>query len=319
MTGHPVLVAGDTRLDTLLITAAAGRMMAKGGAEGVQGLGVLPSAGDPGDGESAAGPLGCVVKIEDGSARPIPALVAMLLRGWRLEEVATAVESTFSGPLRDVTGLEVGHLEALVEPRDLWRRSPGRPGSKTGGPAAEGTGRRPGAPWDPGARSLNPFARRDERVTVCRGDEKEVLRFLREQWPAVDEQYFGRTVEWSAEPHSLVYRRDGKIMAALKGHFIGGLGSVDELMVAEGSRGTGLGSLLLGRFEEEARRRGCSQVTLRAVKGSAAESFYLGRGYHRESVQYGYEFGCDFVRLRCDVGQATGEAEGREHDGRGGR
>jgi GNAT superfamily N-acetyltransferase len=156
-------------------------------------------------------------------------------------------------------------------------------------------------------------------VTVCRGDEKEVLRFLRDQWPSVDEDYFGRPVEWSAEPYALVFRREKKIIAVIKGHFIGGIASVDELMVGEGSRGFGLGSLLLGRFEDEARRRRCSRITLRAVKDSPAEDFYRGRGYYRECVQYGYEFGYDYVRLICDVERALGEAGSLEQEEERGR
>ncbi len=108
-------------------------------------------------------------------------------------------------------------------------------------------------------------------------------------------------------------------MAVLKGHFIGGIGSVDELMVDSGTRGGGLGSLLLGSFEDEARRRGCTRIVLRAVKGSAAEDFYRGRGYHRECVQYGYEFGYDYVRLTCDIHQDAGETAGRERKGEGAR
>jgi GNAT superfamily N-acetyltransferase len=138
-------------------------------------------------------------------------------------------------------------------------------------------------------------------VTACRGDEKDVLRFLREQWPDVDREYFGRAVEWTADPYALVHRQDGEVTGVVRGHFIGGLASVDELMVREGARGRGLGSLLLGRFEEEARRRECSRIVLRAVKDTRAEDFYRKRGYHRECVQYGYEFGYDYVRLVRDV------------------
>ena len=146
-----------------------------------------------------------------------------------------------------------------------------------------------------------------------------MLRFLRDQWPSVDEENFGRAVEWSAEPYALAFRREKKIVAVLKGHFIGGIASVDELMVGQGSRGSGLGSLLLSRFEHEAQRRQCSLIILRAVKGSPAEDFYRGRGYHRECVQYGYEFGYDYVRLICDVEQALGEAEGPAREGKGTR
>ena len=145
------------------------------------------------------------------------------------------------------------------------------------------------------------FTRKGAHVTVSRGDEKDVLRFLREQWPDVDREYFGRSVEWTADPYALVHRQDGEVTGVVRGHFIGGFASVDELMVEEGARGKGLGSLLLGRFEEEARRRRCSRIALRAVKGTRAEDFYRKRGYHRECVQYGYEFGYDYVRLVRDV------------------
>jgi GNAT superfamily N-acetyltransferase len=160
------------------------------------------------------------------------------------------------------------------------------------------------------------FGRKEDRVTVCRGDEKEVLRFLREEWPAVDRENFGRSLEWAAEPYALVHRREKRIVAVLKGHFIGGVASVDEFMVGERSRGSGIGSLLLGRFEDEARRRGCSRIVLRAVKDSPAEDFYRGRGYHRECVQRGHEFGYDYVRLTRDVETLIGPAGSQGSEGK---
>jgi L-asparaginase II/GNAT superfamily N-acetyltransferase len=312
MIAHPVLVAGETRFDTLLMRAADGRVVAKGGAEGVQGVGLLLGGEGPsaGDGTSAPRYLGCVVKVEDGSARAVPAVVTRLLRSHGLVETAIAVEEDHSPVLRDRRGVEVGRIDVLLTDADLEHRSL---------TASERTEAGSGRSLDRLPTGLHLFGRKDDRVTVCRGDEKEVLRFLRDQWPSVDEQYFGRRVEWSAEPHSLVFRREGKIVAVLKGHFIGGIGSVDELMVDSGARGSGLGSLLLGSFEEEARRRGCIRVVLRAVKGSAAEDFYRGRGYHRECVQFGYEFGYDYVRLARDISQDAGEAEGWEKKGESSR
>jgi len=62
MMAHPEMVGGERRrLDTALMRAVPRRLVAKGGAEGVQAVGVLPGA--HGRGDSA---LGLALTIEDG-------------------------------------------------------------------------------------------------------------------------------------------------------------------------------------------------------------------------------------------------------------
>jgi L-asparaginase len=326
MLAHPVLVAGETRFDTRVMRAAEGRLLAKGGAEGVQGLGLVSSAlplGPSAVSRRQGGGLGCVVKVEDGASRPVPPLVVSFLREWALADVALKLEAHYPFRLLNADGAEVGRMEVVAGRTGFMRRISPQAGERAVGPAGgpsparavgavAASGDRPagargateGRPAGPG-----PFTKED-RVTVCRGDEKEVLRFLREEWPAVDRENFGRSLEWSADPYALVFRREKKIVAVLKGHFIGGVASVDEFMVGERSRGSGIGSMLIGRFEGEARKRGCSRIVLRAVKDSLAEDFYRGRGYHSECVQRGYEFGYDYVRLTCAVEKALGQAGG---------
>lgn len=64
MLAHPELVSGERRqFDTDLMRAAAGRLVAKGGAEGLRCVGVLPGGIGP---DSPA--LGVAVKVEDGDA-----------------------------------------------------------------------------------------------------------------------------------------------------------------------------------------------------------------------------------------------------------
>ncbi len=62
MMAHPFLVAGPDRFDTRLMEALPGVLVAKGGAEGYQGVGILPQ----GDGEKG---IGIALKIADGDAR----------------------------------------------------------------------------------------------------------------------------------------------------------------------------------------------------------------------------------------------------------
>ncbi len=64
MTTHPIMIAGPDEFDTRLMEVTHGRVVSKGGAEGYQGLGLLPGVLRP----DAPG-IGITLKISDGDAR----------------------------------------------------------------------------------------------------------------------------------------------------------------------------------------------------------------------------------------------------------
>lgn len=72
----------------------------------------------------------------------------------------------------------------------------------------------------------------------------------------------------------------GTIYAGLHGHSWGGCCEVKVLWVAEGHRGRGLGRRLLQAAEDEALRRGCTQVVLTS-HSFQAPGFYERLGYRR--------------------------------------
>lgn len=101
-TAHPLLVAGTGHLDTLVMEAFGGRVMQKGGAEGVQ-CGAIRDKG-----------WGYALKCDDGSMAASHVMVAeLLLRFADPEERQQAVLRQFARQaIRNVRGLEVGVLAA---------------------------------------------------------------------------------------------------------------------------------------------------------------------------------------------------------------
>ncbi len=103
MRTHPEMVAGEGRRDTLLMRATDGRLVSKGGAEGV-------SAGcDPERG------IGWALKIADGNSRAVgPALIAAL-RNCDLLTGAEAglLEDVARPEIRNHGGTLVGRIEAV--------------------------------------------------------------------------------------------------------------------------------------------------------------------------------------------------------------
>jgi L-asparaginase II len=91
MMANPELVGGERRqLDTALMRAAPGRLVSKGGAEGVQGVGILGQRS-----------MGLVLKVEDGDgarrARGVATCAALRQLG-ALDDSATARLAEFAAP-----------------------------------------------------------------------------------------------------------------------------------------------------------------------------------------------------------------------------
>jgi L-asparaginase II/GNAT superfamily N-acetyltransferase len=282
MVAFPEMVAGEGRLDTMVMRAAEGSVVAKAGAEGIFALGVTSTSARADSGGEA---IGCVIKVADGSPRAIPVVVRVCLEACGISLPAQLFADARRRTPEGVRGILHQGIPVPVLDVSALRRSNGMYPQES-------------RPDD------DPLAVDKElRLVTGLGDEKEVLSFLRAEWPPADEETFGRPLEWVAEPLALIVRRRRRVVAVLRGHFTGNVASIDELMVGRGERGTGLGSFLLARFEVEAQARRCRRLVLRAVKDSRAEGFYRHRGYRRECVERGHEFGFDYVRLTRELAQ----------------
>lgn len=108
MTAYPEMVRGPGGFDTELMRRRPGLLVAKGGAEAYQGIGIAPGAIRPG---SPA--LGVALKISDGGERAVPLVALEVLRQLELLNEADfdALAEFDYGPrvtLRNFRGLVVG-------------------------------------------------------------------------------------------------------------------------------------------------------------------------------------------------------------------
>ena len=104
MQRYPQAVGGPGRFSTALMEAGAGRWVAKGGAEGLECVGI-PARG-----------WGVAAKCEDGQSRGVaPAVIALLSQLGEIEPAALERMREMRRPvIRNHAGLEVGSLEASV-------------------------------------------------------------------------------------------------------------------------------------------------------------------------------------------------------------
>lgn len=107
MLKYPELIGGSTRLDTMLMQAAAGRIISKVGADGVWLCGILPC-------EQWPTGLSISMKVSDGDdhrARPVAA--AQILRKLGIL-AAEALPELSPMPITNRRGDSVGRVEAVV-------------------------------------------------------------------------------------------------------------------------------------------------------------------------------------------------------------
>ena len=103
MSAHPELVSGTGRIDLALMQAGEGDWVAKGGAEGVQVIGIR-SAG-----------LGIALKAVDGSVRGLqPATISVLQQLGLLPAGETALQSWLNPQLYNLRGLHTGEIRPVV-------------------------------------------------------------------------------------------------------------------------------------------------------------------------------------------------------------
>jgi L-asparaginase II len=104
MTAEPDMVGGIDARDSLLMRGLPGVLIAKGGAEGVQGMGIIGRG------------IGIVIKIEDGADRPLwPICMSVLKRLDVLPEpVPEDLREAWQAEIKNTRGDMVGFLRACI-------------------------------------------------------------------------------------------------------------------------------------------------------------------------------------------------------------
>ena len=114
MTRYPEMVSGAGRPDTVLMEAFGGRLVAKGGAEGYQGLALRAGLAT-----RFEGALGVAFKIADGDLahRAKPAILIEVLRQLGVPGADALAGVPPFGPMTQTNfrGLEVGRLAPCFE------------------------------------------------------------------------------------------------------------------------------------------------------------------------------------------------------------
>lgn len=109
-----------------------------------------------------------------------------------------------------------------------------------------------------------------QEVTIRLASREELEEFAAQEWARYNAEV---GVTWDSQRYWLAAELEGRLVGLAVFHIVGGVGHLDQLLVAKEYRGRGIGSTLLNGFEEHCRAEGCHKLTLETAEYQARE-FY---------------------------------------------
>jgi ribosomal protein S18 acetylase RimI-like enzyme len=109
---------------------------------------------------------------------------------------------------------------------------------------------------------------------------KEIKDFEKKGWYKADIEHYGKSRPYSKEKYKFVSKdAGGNVTGVLDFIIEANVGYIENLLVGEEYRGSGVGKSLVLFVEEFAKEEGCTKIWLDTEEGWGAVDFYKRMGY----------------------------------------
>jgi ribosomal protein S18 acetylase RimI-like enzyme len=126
------------------------------------------------------------------------------------------------------------------------------------------------------------------KYTTSKKKPRGLERLRKPAWEKLHREFFGKEYEKFSWPDEELFieARDGSELVGFVWTWIdGGVCVIDELLVKEGRRGSGIGQKLLAKLETELKKRGVHKISLETYPGlEPANRFYDAAGFTLEAT-----------------------------------
>lgn len=132
-------------------------------------------------------------------------------------------------------------------------------------------------------------------VTVSKATKKETSSFNEEEWHKVDFAHYGKRVDWNEHKFRFKAIENGKLLGTISGKYESGVLYIGAVITTEGSRGKGIGTMLVNRAEEFGKKLKAHKVWLITGKDWSENEFYKKLGFKIEGELPNHHFHKNFV------------------------
>ena len=137
-----------------------------------------------------------------------------------------------------------------------------------------------------------------QEVTVRVSNKEELAEFAAQEWARYNAE---AGVNWDLRRYWLAAEVGGRLVGFAAFHIVGGVGHLDQLLVAKEYRRRGIGSRLLKECEARCRAEGCHKMTVETAEYQAW-GFYEKHGFKLACTLWNNKFHCSWYLLEKDLG-----------------
>ena len=143
------------------------------------------------------------------------------------------------------------------------------------------------------------------KIKQIKQNSKSLSGFMLREWKLIHPEHYGEELDfeyWHTRHLYLEAVEANKLIGGLMGEFYGGVLFIQELIVANGNRGKGVGKTLLKQAEKWAKNYRGHEAYLYTGKNWKEKNFYLKCGYRIAADMPSFYSKVDFVLMRKLLG-----------------
>ena len=134
-----------------------------------------------------------------------------------------------------------------------------------------------------------------DTVVILPAKKDELKEFSIREWHGVNEEHYGRDVEWNFKEFVFKAMENGTVVGMISGKHESGVLYTEDIIVGKEKRHTGIGKALMKAAEEFGKSQGAHKAYLLTGKTWKATKFYESLRYEQCGDLPDHHFHTDFV------------------------
>lgn len=119
------------------------------------------------------------------------------------------------------------------------------------------------------------------KFSVTQKKSKKAAEFSKKEWEIADIEHFGKASGWKEEGFYIQAIDKNEVVGLIHYLLKGGVMEISSLIISHKHRGEGIGSKLISKVEEIAKKEDIHKMYLITGEGWKAEDFYQKMGFEK--------------------------------------